>query len=572
MSGFFKPEFLTIFKEGYNFSFFRKDLLSGFIVGIITLPMCLAFAVAAGARPEQGLYSAIIAGFLISFLGGSRYQISGPSGSFAILIYTILQRYGYEGLMISTILAGMILVMMGICRMGAVIKFIPYPVTIGLTSGLAVILFSGQIPDFLGLNIQQLPRTFIDRWILYVEKMGNLNPYSIAIGILTIGILLYWPRITSKVPGSLVAIFFSTFLVQLFHLPIETIGDRFGNMPSSFPIFKLPSWNWGLISELISPALSIALLGGIESLLTAVVADGLTGKKHKPDQELISLGLGNIVSMCFNGLPACGSISRTTANIKNGGKTPLAGMFHAMTLLLITLYCGKMIFFIPMVVLSAILILIAYNMCAWRHFSKLFLSPKQDIVILLVTFFLTVFSGIVFAVQAGMILTAFLFMHSMSNTLQARYLKREGELTQNSENHNIIKDLSKDIEVFEVHGPLFFAATEKFKTALSQIHKSPKVLILKLHHVLTIDATGIKALEDLIEKTKKEGTTLLLSGVKEHLKKLFLRSGILTQLQKEPIFLEFDKALEYANTIIKNSEIDAFLSSQSLDTVKNIDS
>lgn len=538
MNRSFRPKlYLLLKEEGYSFANFSKDLMAGVIVGILALPMSIAFAIASGVRPEQGLYTAIVAGFLIALLGGSRVQVSGPTGAFVVLIYSIIQAHGYEGLVIATILAGILLIAMGCMRFGTMIKFVPYPVVIGFTSGLAVVLFTGQVRELLGLQLTKLPVDFVERWKIYFMNITSLNPYALGISALGIGIVAFWPKVSKRVPGALVAIFVSTLLVYLFNIPIETIGDRFGDIPNSLPRFRVPpNIGWEEMMKLVSPAIAIALLAGMESLLSAVVADGMTGKRHLSDVELVAQGIGNIFSALFGGIPATGAIARTATNIRNGGKTPIASLIHVLTLVFILLFFGRLVKLIPMATLGAIIAVVAYNMSEWRHFARLFLSPKQDILILLTTFSLTVFVDLITAIEAGVILAAFLFMHNMSLTTKGIFWKKKEEESD-------LEQLPDDIEVFDIQGPFFFAAVEKFKVALAGIHYVPKVLILRLDHVPMIDATGVRLLDDVWAKAKRDGTLLLFSGVQKNLYDVFKGTGLLEKVGEDRIFTKLDKAL-----------------------------
>ncbi|MBN1914670.1 MAG: STAS domain-containing protein [Parachlamydiales bacterium] len=550
MKRFFHPSILTVFQEGYRFSHFTKDLYAGIILGILALPMSIAFAIASGVRPEQGLYTAIIGGIVIAILGGSRYQISGPTGAFVILIYSIVQKYGYANLVLITLIAGVFLIVMGLCRFGTFIKFIPYPVTIGFTSGLATVIFIGQLKDFFGLRMEASTSEVIHTIHAYISHIHTFNFFAFFLAILSIGIVVFWPRVTTKIPGSLIAIIVTTLIAYFFHFPVDTIGKKFGVLQSSFPSFSFPSFSFpGGFLELLSCSFSIAVLAGIESLLSAVVADGMTGKKHCSDQELIALGVGNLVSVCFQGIPATGAIARTATNIKNGGQTPIAAIIHGITLIMIIVFCSTWFSYIPMASLSGILVVIAYNMSEWRHFAKIFRSPKYDIIVLLITFLLTVFVSLVVAIQAGVVLAAFLFINSMTKMTHAKYLNAEVE--EDESTAALLQKIPRDIEVFEVYGPLFFAATESFKTALTRIHRVPKVLILRLRHVLIVDATGIRALEDIYEKTKREGIVLLLSGVKPTLQEILQKANF--PLRKDYIFSDFDQALPYALEMVEKA-------------------
>ncbi len=540
-----KPKIITVFEEGYTSRLFFKDLTAGILVGIVSLPASIAFAIASGVRPEQGLYTAIVAGFTIALLGGSRVQVSGPTGAFVILIYSIIQQYGYDGLVAATFLAGILLVIMGIARLGLAIQYIPYPVTIGFTSGLALVLATSQLKDFFGFSITKLPTDFIYRWKLYFQYIDTVNFYALFISALSIAIILFWPRITKHIPGALVAIVVSTFLVQGLHLPIETIGTRFGEIPNKLPIPQFPLLSVERIIQLLSPAIAIALLSGIESLLSAVVADGMTGKKHRSDAELMAQGCGNIVSSLFLGIPATGAIARTATNIKNGGQTPVASMIHAITLFFILLFFGKWVAFIPMATLASILILVAYNMSEWRHFIHLMSSPKNDIAVLLTTFLLTVFVDLTTAIEVGIILAVFLFINNLVKTSKAKFIRQEEEDKEDPMSISL-REVPKDIEVFEISGPFFFAATEKFKEALTRINHVPKILILRLRNVPTIDASGIRVLEDMLAKAKREGTLLFLSGVQPYLLQILKKAHYVEKLGEKHIFKDIDEALKAA--------------------------
>ena len=478
-------------------------------------------------------------GFLNAPLGGSRVQISGPTGAFVVLVYSVVQAHGYEGLVIATIMAGFLLIAMGCMRFGTMIKFIPYPVIIGFTSGLALALMTGQIRDLLGLRIDRLPVDFALRWKSYWLHIGTINPFAVLVAGVGIGIVIFWPKVSRRIPGALVAILVSTGLVHMLGIPIETIGDRFGDIPNAMPSFRAPPHlNWEDMMRLVSPAIAIALLSGMESLLSAVVADGMTGRRHISDMELIAQGIGNIFSALFGGIPATGAISRTATNIRNGGRTPIAALIHVVTLVFILLFFGRFVKLIPMATLGAIIAVVAYNMSEWRHFARLFLSPKQDILILLTTFLLTVFVDLITAIEAGVVLAAFLFMQNMSATAKGDFLKRSEP--------NTVEALPDGIEVFEIQGPFFFAAVEKFKIALSGIRYSPRVLILRLDQVPMIDATGVRLLDDIWEKARRDKTLLLFSGVQKSLYDVFRKTGFLQKIGEETICTNLQQALERA--------------------------
>lgn len=501
------PELFSCFKQGYNQKLFLKDLMAGVIVGIVALPLAIAFGIASGVTPEQGIFTAIIAGFIISLLGGSRVQIGGPTGAFIVVVFSIVHDFGYDGLAMATIMAGVLLVLMGMARMGAVIKFIPYPMTVGFTSGIALLIATTEIKDFLGLSITDLSADFLDKLADYAAHFTELNIWAVGIGIISLVILIAWPRISKKVPGAIVAIIFSTSIVQIFDLPVATIGSQFGSVPSMLPTPKLPTFEWNKIPQLVSPALTIALLGAIESLLSAVVADGMTGTRHKSNMELVAQGVANIASPLFGGIPATGAIARTATNIKSGAQTPVSGIIHAVVLLLILIFLGQWAVLIPMPSLAAVLLIVAYYMSEWRHFVQLFRSPKADVLVMLSTFGLTVFVDLTVAIEAGIVLSALLFMNRMSELTETRNIT--SELNENYDREDDLsisgRSVPEGVEVFEIYGPFFFGAANQFKDTLGIIKSPPKVLILRMRHVLSIDATAMRALEDVVDKTRREG-------------------------------------------------------------------
>ncbi|MGD9898845.1 MAG: SulP family inorganic anion transporter [Calditrichaceae bacterium] len=551
------PKLFTVFKEGYTQKNLANDIIAGIIVGIVALPLSIALAIASGVKPEQGLYTAVIAGFLISVLGGSRFQIGGPTGAFIVIVYNIVQQYGYDGLATATLMAGVLLILMGVSRLGSVIKFIPYPLTVGFTSGIALIIGVSQFRDFLGLNMDDVPAEFLDKCFAYSENIMSANFYAVGIGLLSLLIIVYWPRITKKIPGSLIAILIATLMVQMLNLPVETIESRFGTVSGSIPAPRLPSMNWDLITSLSSPALAIAILAGIESLLSAVVADGMTGTRHRSNMELVAQGVANIASPIFGGIPATGAIARTATNIKNGGKTPVAGIVHALTILVIILFFGKWASWIPMATLSAILIMVAYNMSEWRLFMGLFRSPKADVMVLLTSFLLTVFVDLTVAIEVGVVLAALLFMHRMSSVTQAGYITKSlnEEDDINDPNSLKIRSVPDGVEVFEIYGPFFFGAADQFKDALRIVDAIPKVLILRLREVFALDATALRALEDVYRKTVKDGTILVLSGVHAQPLITIERSGLFDVIGEENILGNIDSALNRARTILGLPEI-----------------
>ena len=506
-----RPKLLETLKH-YDRQQLGKDIMAGVIVGVVALPLAIAFAIASGVSPEKGLFTAVIAGFIISALGGSRVQIGGPTGAFIVIVYGIVQQYGVGGLTIATCIAGVLLILLGLARMGSVIKFIPYPLIVGFTSGIALIIFSSQIKDLLGLTITgSVPADFLYKWKVYAENIASVNSYSTLLAAATIVIIIFWPRVTHKIPGSLIAILVTTLATLFFHYPVETIGSRFGNIPSSLPAPSVPRLDIETIKGLIRPAFAIALLGGIESLLSAVVADGMIGGDHRSNMELVAQGAANIFSSVFGGIPATGAIARTATNIKNGGRTPVAGMVHAVTLLLIMLCVGRWAALIPMATLGGILVVVAYNMSEWRNFLSVLKGPRGDIIVLLTTFFLTVLVDLTLAIEVGMVLAVFLFMRKMIQFSDVVALR--GELEDRGDGAAERVALPAHVEIFEITGPLFFGAVYKFKDAIKFIEKPPKVFIIRMRHVPIIDATGIKAIQEVYKECKRHGARLILSEV-----------------------------------------------------------
>jgi len=560
------PELLSCLKEGYSRKQLVDDLLSGLIVGVVALPLAIAFAIASGVKPEQGLFTAVIAGFLISLLSGSRVQIGGPTGAFIVVVFSIVQQHGYAGLAVATMMAGALLVVMGFCRLGSAIKFIPYPMTVGFTSGIALIIAMTQIKDLLGLRLDSPATSFVDRVILYSGNLTTFSGSAIFVGSLALMIILLWPRVTKKIPSSIIALIVTTLIVQWFHLPVATIGSAFGQVPTMLPRPQLPDFDWRMIPTLISPALTIALLAAIESLLSAVVADGMTGQRHKSNMELVAQGVANLVSPLFGGIPATGAIARTATNVKNGGTTPISGIVHALTLLLIMMVFGRWASLIPLATLAAVLLVVAYHMSEWRHFLRLFRSPRNDVLVMLTTFALTVFVDLTVAIEVGVVLSALLFMQRMGSATQVRCVS--GKLA--GEEDNIEEDdcpismyqVPAGVEVFEVHGPFFFGATNQFKDTLSIIEQPPKILILRMRHIFTIDATAIRVLEDVLEKTRSENTQLILSGVQDNVLMKLRRTHLYSDLGEEQIAGNIDAALKRARVLLALSEVDEKISTR----------
>jgi len=549
--------FSILFREGYTFKQFQGDLMGGLTVGVVALPLAIALGIASGVKPEQGLYTAIVAGFFIAILGGSRVQISGPTGAFVVIVYGIVQKYGYDGLVVATLIAGVMLVIMGLARMGALLKFIPYPVIVGFTSGIALIIFSSQVNDFLGLRIEKVPADFVEKWIEYVRHITQIDPYTIAVGLASLLIIVLWPRVTHRVPGQLIAILAVTFVVQYFQLPVETIESRFGGMPTGLPSPQLPAVTWSSFQELFSPAITIAILAALESLLSAVVADGMTGTRHRSNMELIGQGAGNIASAIFGGIPATGAIARTATNIKSGGKTPIAAVIHAAFLLLVLLFIGKWAALIPMATLAAVLIIVAYNMSEWREFLHLLKSPRGDIAVLFATFLLTVFIELTVAIQVGILLAAFLFLQKMSKEAHVDVITE----TLHDDDEVKGRDMSaieipKRVEVFEVYGSLFFGAVSQFKESIRVVTDRPKVIILRMRNVPTIDASGIHILEELVNETHSRGAIVVFSAVSRSVYRVMRSSGFVDHVDKENFAPDIFAALEIAKRHIEDTKFE----------------
>ena len=541
-----------------------RDLTAGVVVGIVALPLALAFAIASGVPPERGLYTAIIAGFLISVLGGSRVQIGGPTGAFVVIVYGIVNRYGYDGLVICTMMAGVILVILGLTRMGSLIKFIPYPVITGFTSGIAVLIFSSQIKDLLGLRMGSVPVDFMEKWVAFANNIASVSPSTLSVSLGTLLVLIVWPRVSQKIPAPFMAMILATAAVKFFALPVATIGSRFGSVPASLPSPHFPTIPWGHMGMLLSPALTVALLAAIESLLSAVVADGMINTRHKSNVELVAQGVANIVGPLFGGIPATGAIARTATNIKSGGRTPLAGITHSVTLLLILVFLGRWAVMVPLCALAAILVMVSYHMSEWRSFRGLLRAPRSDLVVLLLTFALTVFVDLSVAVQVGVVVASLLFMRRMADITQVEGVTLDrgdaqeedpGEITRTRRKGRRIVDgheIARGIEIFEVNGPFFFGAAEKLRDTLSEIEDPPKVFILRMRHVPVIDATGIHALEQMAEKCRREGTILLLVEIQHQPLRAIVRAQKLEALGGRPNLAKtLDVAMERANQILE---------------------
>ena len=547
-----EPKLFSLLREGYTRQQFTSDLVSGVIVGVVALPLAIAFAIASGVKPEQGLYTAIIGGVVVSVLGGSRVQIAGPTGAFIVIVYGIVQKYGYDGLAVATTMAGVFLIIMGFARLGTLLKFIPYPLTVGFTSGIALIIFTSQIKDFFGLHIHNLPADFIEKWIVYAQNFWTFDLNSLLVGLGSLLLIIFWPRISHRIPGPLVALLLATIVVQVFHIPVETIGSRFGRVPHSLPMPHPPHVTWQMITGLVSPAITIALLGAIESLLSAVVADGMLRTRHRSNMELIAQGAANIFSPMFGGIPVTGAIARTATNIKNGGRTPVAGIVHALTLLLIMLFFARWAVLIPFPALAAILVVVAYNMSEWRSFKKVLRSPLSDVAVMLVTFSLTVIVDLTVAIEVGIVLAALLFMRRMSEVSQVNAITRDLQDEREEEETPASKPVIPDgVEVFELYGTLFFGAVDQFTESMRFLENKPKVLILETKNLLAVDATGLRALDELVYQLSQQKTHFLLSGI--HKQPLFAmqQSGLLDRLGEDNVCGSLDEALKRAGELIQ---------------------
>lgn len=543
-----EPKLYSILKEGYTLKQFQGDLAGGLTVGVVAIPLAIAFAIASGVKPEQGLYTAIFAGFVIAVLGGTRAQISGPTGAFIVIVYGIVQKYGYDGLAVATLLAGIMLAVMGLLRMGAFLKFVPYPVTVGFTSGIALIIFSSQISDFFGLTIEKVPADFVDKWIAYGSNAATFNPYALAVGAGSLAIIVLWPKVTRKVPGQLIAIIVATIVVRAFHLPVETIESRFGAVPNSLPVPHLPVMTWELVKQMFQPALTIAILAALESLLSAVVADGMMGTRHRSNMELVAQGAGNVVSVIFGGIPATGAIARTATNIKSGGKTPVAAVIHCVFLLLVLLFIGPWAALIPMTTLAAVLLVVAYNMSEWREFTHLLKSPRGDIAVLLATFLLTVFIDLTVAIQVGILLAAFVFLQKMSTETHVDQITANFRVDDDEMETRDINELTipPGVEVFEIYGSLFFGAVSQFKESIRVVANKPKVVILRMRHVLTIDASGVHILEELAGEARENGYKLVFSAVSRNVYRVLRKSGFVDIVGRDAFAKDIFGALEKA--------------------------
>lgn len=554
----FAPRLLKDLRR-YSKEKFMADLMAGLIVGIVALPLAIAFGIASGVSPEKGIITAIVAGFIISALGGSRVQIGGPTGAFIVIIYGIIQQFGLSGLMVATMLAGVFLILLGVFRLGTIIKFIPYPIVVGFTSGIAVTIFTTQIKDLFGLEIGEMPADFISKWGVYFSHFHTVNWPSMLVGLLSIAIIALTPKVSKKIPGSLIAIVVMTLAVYLLKEfggigSIKTIGDFYPNIKAQIPALTMPDITWEQVKLLFPTAMTIAVLGAIESLLSATVADGVTGDRHDSNQELIGQGIANVCTPLFGGIPATGAIARTMTNINNGGRTPVSGIIHAAVLLLIFLVLMPLAAYIPMACLAGVLIIVSYNMSGWRTFRELMKNPKSDITVLIITFLLTVIFDLTIAIEVGLVIACLLFMRRMAETTQVKLIAdeidpaEEIDVQLHEEEHLIIP---QGVEVYEINGPYFFGIANKFEDLMAGMANHPKVRIIRMRRVPFIDSTGIHNLQTLCAMSRREGTEIVLSGVQEKVYEVLDHAGLCDELGKENICPNINAALERAKEVVE---------------------
>ena len=559
----FQPKFFSLFKKGaYSKKTFTSDLIAGIIVGIVALPLAIAFGIASGVTPQQGLITAIVAGLLMSVFGGSNFLIGGPTGAFIVIVYGIVSQYGISGLIIATVLAGIMLVAMGVFKLGSIIRFIPYPIVVGFTSGIALVIFSTQIKDLFGLQMAEVPSEFIPKWIAYFENISTVNFWEAGLGLISLLIIILWPKVTAKIPGSLVAIFAGTIIAIVLSkfagIEFATIGSKFPELAGGIPLPKpeTPEIDFEAVKMLFQPAITIALLCAIESLLAAMVADGVTGKKHDSNTELIGQGIANIITPFFGGIPATGAIARTMANINNGGKTPVAGIIHAIVLILIFLFVMPYAVYIPLSVLAAILIIVSYNMSEWRTFKGMLKGHRADVAVLLLTFFLTVIIDLTVAIEVGVVLAIILFVKRISESssitqVDASFIPgtERSEYTSDVE----ILDIPKGVEVYEIDGPFFFGLASKLDEIDVASHHIVKVRIIRMRKVPFMDSTGVNNLRNLWKRSKREKVQMILSGVNESVLLTLTKSGLADEIGKENIFPHIQLAIEKASEIVRRS-------------------
>ena len=549
----FVPKLFTLVKQGISRKQLTRDILAGVIVGIVALPLAIAFAIASGVSPEKGLITAVVAGFLVSALGGSRVQIGGPTGAFIVIVYGIVQTHGIGGLTIATFMAGFLIIGLGLARLGNYLKFIPYPLIVGFTSGIAIIIFSSQMKDFFGMQMGEVPADFIEKWRAYILNFDRLNWIAVIISVMTIVLTLHFSKISKKIPGSIVAIILSTAVVYFLGLPVETIESKYGEIPNRLSLPSLPVIDFATIQQLIQPAIAIALLGSIESLLSAVVSDGMIGGRHRSNMELIAQGTANIFSSLFGGIPATGAIARTATNVKNGGRTPISGIVHALVLLLIMLILAPVAKLIPLACLAGILVVVAWNMGEWHHFRAILRGNKMDIIVLLTTFFLTLFFDLVVAIEVGMILASFLFLKRMGETTSVQ--NAVSSLMNGYQNGEVLfeeelPEIPKGVVIYEINGPMFFGASQKFQEVMINIKQIPDILILRVRHVPFIDATGVNGLKRVYQNLQSRGAKIIISGANSEVKQELLKSGVYDDLGEDNICESIQVAFQRATFLM----------------------
>lgn len=566
----FKPKLFTVLKEkpedlkGKNLI---NDIVAGLIVAVVALPLSIALAISSGVSPEIGLITAIVAGFIISFLGGSRVQIGGPTAAFVVIICGIIAQHGIDGLIVSTIMAGIFLVVFGIIGLGDVIKFIPFPITVGFTTGIAVTLFSTELNDFLGMNLEGVSSEFLEKWATYIENIDKISLNAFIIGVLSIVVIIFWGKINKKIPGSLVALILSTVAVYFLQknnlcTDVQTIGSKYSDISGAFPLPHIPDLSNVDVMALVEPALTIAILAGIESLLSAVVADGMTGDKHDSNQELIAQGIANICSALFGGLPATGAIARTAANIKNGGRTPVAGMVHALALFVIMLIAMPLAKMIPMCTLAAILIVTAYNMCEFKEFVEIAKTTKSDFCVLLLTFFLTVIFDLVVAIEFGMVLAMFLFMKKMADSFEINTVSKEKESDTN-------KYINNEILVYELAGPMFFGASTRFMEIMKNMNVNSNILILRMQNVPIIDGTSVDSLKKIIDYCRRKHIMVIYAELKPQPYKVLQKFGCEKRMGKEKFFDTMEEAFAFAEEIVEINKKHSGRKKRNIDISKN---
>jgi len=552
----FRPKLLSSLR-GYDRKTFVADLMAGLIVGIVALPLAIAFGIASGVSPEKGIITAIVAGFIISAFGGSKVQIGGPTGAFIIIIYGIIQQYGMQGLTVATLMAGVFLILFGLLRLGTIIKYIPYPIVVGFTSGIAVTIFTTQLKDLLGMQMDENPADFIEKWVAYGRNIGHIDAWSALVGLVSVAIIALTPRFSKRVPGSLVAIVLMTVAVLLLKqyagvTTVETIGDRF-SIDSTLPDAVVPALTWDGVKGLVAPAMTIAVLGAIESLLSATVADGVIGDHHRSNTELIAQGMANIASPLFGGIPATGAIARTMTNINNGGRTPVAGMVHAAVLLLIFLFLMPLAQYIPMACLAGVLVVVSYGMSGWRSFLAVMHNPKSDVTVLLLTFLLTIVFDLTVAIEVGLICACLLFMRRMSETTDVRAVYEEIDLSEDADMQSgNLENLTipEGVEVYEINGPYFFGAGNRFEDLMARYGGKPRVRVIRMRKVPFIDSTGLHNLQNMCLMSQREGIQVVLSGVNEKVDKVLRHNGFVQLLGADNITPHIDVALQRARQLM----------------------